>query len=72
MDDEVEHAGQAWSLFALMINNVEPGSLAGCAGLTMPCGRDQRSGVPFGIEIGALEGADERLINIGRALERAL
>ena len=72
VDETVKHLGQEWAVILLVINNVDPASVAGLPGITMPCGRAKDSGVPFGIEIDTLTGNDERLIEVARSIEHHL
>jgi aspartyl-tRNA(Asn)/glutamyl-tRNA(Gln) amidotransferase subunit A len=59
---------------AMYLNDVAtiPANLAGTPGMSIPVGLAPEDGLPVGLQIMAPAMADERLYNVGAALERAL
>lgn len=55
--------------FGRIIRNTDPGSNVKSPGLSIPVGVGKESGLPVGMEIDGLPGADDRLLAIGRTLE---
>jgi indoleacetamide hydrolase len=67
----VDIAGQRVDLFEAIGRNVAIGSCARLASLVLPIGRTG-GGLPFGVELAAPSGADERLLALSLAIERVL
>jgi aspartyl-tRNA(Asn)/glutamyl-tRNA(Gln) amidotransferase subunit A len=59
---------------AMYLNDIAtiPANLAGTPGMSLPVGLAPEDGLPVGLQIMAPAQADERLYNVGAALERAL
>ena len=59
---------------AMYLNDVAtiPANLAGTPGMSLPVGLAPEDGLPVGMQIMAPAMADDRLYNVGAALERAL
>ena len=69
--DTVELNGKQVPTFASYIHNTDPSSNAGIPGLTLPLAM-ATNGMPIGIEIDGPEGSDQRLLEIGAAVETLL
>lgn len=59
----------ALETFLLFIQNTDPGSNVGLPGLSVPIGLGVETGLPIGLEVDALPGADREVLAIGLALE---
>jgi mandelamide amidase len=57
--------------FGRLARNVDPGSNAGLPGLSVPASLSA-SGLPVGLEIDGLPGADRKILAIGLTLEAIL
>ena len=51
---------------------VQPGSLSGCPGITLPAGFGWVSGLPIGLALDGLPDSDRQLLAVGMALEMVL
>jgi Asp-tRNA(Asn)/Glu-tRNA(Gln) amidotransferase A subunit family amidase len=69
-DYMINHLGEEWNYLTLIIDNVDPASILGFPGITMPWGRARKSAVPFGMEIDTTTGNDVRLLSIARSIEK--
>jgi aspartyl-tRNA(Asn)/glutamyl-tRNA(Gln) amidotransferase subunit A len=56
---------------ARALRNTRLGNFLGVCAITLPCGHD-RNGIPVGLMIMGAPGWDERLLRIGKALEKVL
>lgn len=70
-DNETELDGRPISLFDALGHNTTLAPSCGLPALSLPAGMT-RSGLPVGIEIDALPGADETLLALGLSLEKVL
>ena len=68
-DQETMLNGKKAPTFATFIRNTDPGSNAGIPGLTIPIGLT-KNGLPVGMELDGLSGADRKLLAIGLAVEK--
>lgn len=66
--ETVELNGEQVPTFGTYIKNTDPGSNAGIPGLSIPIGLTP-SGLPLGIEIDSLANTDQKLLEIGLAIE---
>ncbi len=70
-DETVTVNGAAVPTFLTYIRNTSPGSVAGIPGLSLPAAMTA-AGMPVGIEIDGPEGGDQRVLEIGLAIEAVL
>ncbi len=70
-DETVDLGGQALPLFPTMVNNTDPGSIAGIPGVTLPAGLTPQ-GLPVGLALDGPSGSDRRLLSIAQSIESAL
>ena len=72
VDSTVRHNGEEKHLSKLTIENTDPASFLNNPGITMPLGKTEGSGVPFGIEMDTYPYNDRKLIAISRSLQKHL
>ena len=64
--------GRDLPIFPTYIRNVDPVSNVGAPGITLPSGIKDSRGMPIGVELESVPGADARLLAIALAVEAAL
>ncbi|HGL6716316.1 indoleacetamide hydrolase [Burkholderia contaminans] len=62
---------EALDVFAAYTRNTEPGSNAGVPGITVPAGLTQ-NGLPVGLALDGAPYSDQRILQIGKEMERVL
>lgn len=68
--DDWNHLGVDQSYLLLVISNIDSASVCNNPGLTMPVDFSPTTGCPIGMEIDALTGDDNTLLNVGAAIEK--
>ncbi len=69
--ETVTVGSDALDVFAAYTRNTEPGSNAGVPGITIPAGLTQ-DGLPVGLALDGAPYSDQRILQIGKAMERVL
>lgn len=70
-DDELVIGDSSLPLFATLIRNVGPGSLAGIPGITLPIA-PEAGGLPVGLALDGQPGEDRRLLAVAATVEHIL
>lgn len=60
----------SFEAFGRMVNNTDPGSNAGLAGISLPIGLAGEAKLPVGIELDSLPGSDKKLLAIAVMVEK--
>lgn len=69
--ETVAVGSEALDVFAAYTRNTEPGSNAGVPGITVPAGLT-RDGLPVGLALDGAPYSDQRILQIGKEMERVL